>query len=61
MVGNQDEIIYFVSPNDWAEEVGKPIYILDLLLSIINVRVQMVDIVERLPKLEFETIIETVS
>ncbi len=41
-------------PNDWAEEVGKPRYILDLLLSIINVSVQTVDIVNDLPKLEFE-------
>jgi len=41
-------------PNDWAEEVGNPRYILDLLLSIINVSVQTVDIVKGLPKLEFE-------
>jgi predicted helicase len=41
-------------PNDWADEVGNPRYILDLLLSIINVSVQTVDIVEGLPKLEFE-------
>lgn len=42
-------------PNDWAEEVGNPRYILDLLLSIINVSVQTVEIVKGLPKLEFET------
>src|SRR5690554_600116 len=42
-------------PNDWSEEVGNPRYILDLLLSIINVSVQTVEIVEGLPKLEFET------
>lgn len=42
-------------PNDWAEEVGNSRYILDLLLSIINVSVQTVDIVNGLPKLEFET------
>jgi len=41
-------------PNDWAKEVGNPRYILDLLLSVINVSVQTVDIVEGLPKLEFE-------
>jgi predicted helicase len=41
-------------PNDWAEEVGNPRYILDLLLSIINVSVQTVEIVEGLPKLNFE-------
>ncbi len=36
-------------PNDWADEVGNPRYILDLLLSVINVSVQTVDIVEGLP------------
>lgn len=41
-------------PNDWAAEVGNPRYILDLLLSIINVSVQTVDIVAGLPALEFE-------
>ena len=41
-------------PNDWAEEVNNPRYILDLLLSIINVSVQTVDIVNGLPKMEFE-------
>ncbi|MCB0160528.1 MAG: hypothetical protein KDD83_20490, partial [Caldilineaceae bacterium] len=41
-------------PNDWADEVGNPRYILDLLLSIINVSVQTVDLVNGLPKLEFE-------
>lgn len=42
-------------PNDWAKEVGNPRYILDLLLSIINVSVQTVDIVNSLPKLNFST------
>ena len=42
------------NPNDWSKEVGNPKYILDLLLSIINVSVQTVDIVEGLPKLKFE-------
>jgi predicted helicase len=41
-------------PNDWAEEVGNPRYILDLLLSVINVSVQTVDIVAGLPKVSFE-------
>jgi len=41
-------------PNDWATEVGNPRYILDLLLSIINVSVQTVDIVNALPKINFE-------
>jgi predicted helicase len=41
-------------PNDWAEEVGNPRYILDLLLSVINLSVQTVDIVNNLPKVKFE-------
>lgn len=41
-------------PNDWAKEVGNPRYILDLLLSVINVSVQTVDIVNSLPKVKFE-------
>ena len=40
--------------NDWAREHEKPRYILDLLLSVINVSVQTVDIVNALPKLKFE-------
>jgi predicted helicase len=46
-------------PNDWAMETGNPRYILDLLLSIINLSVQTVDIVEGLPKLRFEAPIES--
>jgi len=42
------------NPNDWADEVGNPRYILDLVLSIINVSVQTVGIVKGLPKVEFE-------
>lgn len=41
-------------PNDWAEEVGNPRYILDLLLSVINVSFQTVDIVNALPNLDFK-------
>jgi predicted helicase len=41
-------------PNDWADEVGNPRYILDLLLSIINLSLKTVEIVESLPKLKFE-------
>jgi predicted helicase len=41
-------------PNDWATEVGNPRYILDLLLSVINVSVQTVEIVEGLPNVKFE-------
>ncbi len=41
-------------PNDWSEEVGNPRYILDLILSVINVSVQTVEIVKNLPKLKFD-------
>ena len=41
-------------PNDWSAEVDNPRYILDLLLSVINVSTQTVDIVNDLPKLDFE-------
>jgi len=48
-------------PNDWAKEVDNPRYILDLILSVINVSVQTVDIVNGLPELKFEEeIVETV-
>lgn len=40
--------------NDWADEVGNERYILDLLLSVINVSVKTVDIVNALPKLKFD-------
>lgn len=40
-------------PNDWAKEVGNPRYILELLLSVINVSIQTVDIVSSLPKVKF--------
>jgi len=42
------------NPNDWATETGKPRYILDLLLSIINVSVQTVEIVNSLPNVKFD-------
>lgn len=41
-------------PNDWAAEVGNPRYILDLILSVINVSVQTVEIVNSLPQIKFE-------
>lgn len=41
-------------PNDWAEEVGNPRYILDLLLSIIRVSTETVEIINKLPKVSFE-------
>lgn len=40
-------------PNSWAKEVNNPRYILDLMLSVINVSIQTVDIVNNLPKLNF--------
>jgi len=40
-------------PNDWADEVGNPRYILDLLLSVINVSIKTVDILKSLPKISF--------
>lgn len=39
-------------PNEWSKEHGQPTYIYDLLLSIINLSVQTVDIVNSLPKLK---------
>ncbi|MDU5890057.1 MAG: type ISP restriction/modification enzyme, partial [Dialister sp.] len=42
-------------PNDWAKEHNDPKYILRLLLSIITVSVETMKIVQRLPKLTFET------
>lgn len=41
-------------PNDWSKEVENPRYILDLILSLINVSVQTVDIVNDLPKLKLD-------
>lgn len=38
-------------PNDWAEEVGNPRYILDLLLSIIRVSLETMEVVKGLPVL----------
>lgn len=40
-------------PNDWSKEHEQPSYILDLLLSVINVSMQTVDIVKGLPKVKF--------
>ena len=41
-------------PNDWGKEHGKPRYILDLVLSVINVSVKTMQIVNALPTLTFE-------
>lgn len=42
------------NPNDWAAEHNNPRYILDLLLSVINVSVKTVEIVKGLPKVNFD-------
>lgn len=42
------------NPNHWATEHDDPKYILRLLLSIINVSLRTVEIVEKLPDVEFE-------
>lgn len=42
------------NPNDWSREHEKPHYILDLLLSVINVSVQTVDIVNGLPEVDWD-------
>lgn len=39
-------------PNDWSREHHNPTYIYDLLLSVINLSVQSVDIINSLPKLK---------
>lgn len=41
-------------PNDWSREHKQPRYILDLLLSVIHLSVKSVEIMESLPKLNFE-------
>ena len=41
-------------PIDWARENNNPRYILDLLLSVINISVQTVEIVKGLPEVKFE-------
>lgn len=41
-------------PNDWAEEHGNPRYILDLLLSVINLSMKTLEIVKNLPKLIYK-------
>ena len=38
--------------NDWAYEHNNPLYILNLLLSVITISLKTVEIVESLPKVE---------
>jgi predicted helicase len=49
------------NPNDWATEVGNPRYILNLLLSIINVSVQTVETVDSLSTVSFTMFADSVS
>ena len=42
------------NPNDWCKEVNDEKYIFNLLLRIINVSIKTVDIINSLPKLDFE-------
>ena len=42
------------NPNDWGIEHGNPRYIIDLLLSVINVSCQTVDIVNNLPEVDWD-------
>jgi predicted helicase len=41
------------NPNDWAAENNDPKYILNLLLSVINISIQTVEIVKGLPEVKF--------
>lgn len=41
-------------PNQWCEEMKDEKYIFNLLLRVINVSIQTIDIVNSLPKIEFE-------
>ena len=42
------------NPNDWSIESGNPQYILKLLGSVISVSMQTLNIIERLPKINFK-------
>lgn len=42
------------NPNDWCKEINDDMYIYNLLLRIINVSVKTVDIVNSLPRINFE-------
>ena len=40
--------------NDWAREHKEPRYILDLILSVVDVSVWTVEIMDAAPKLKFD-------
>jgi predicted helicase len=48
-------------PNDWSAEVGNPRYILDLLLSVIEVSVRTMALVKSLPEVTFDQVGAPVS
>ena len=53
-VSQESKSLIVNDANDWCRELGNPTYILDLLLSVINLSVQTVDIINALPKLKFD-------
>jgi predicted helicase len=50
-VSQDSKSLIINDPNAWSREHHNPSYIFDLLLSVINLSVQTVDIVNNLPKL----------
>lgn len=52
-VSQDSKSLIINDPNEWSREHKNPTYIYDLLLSVINLSVQTVDIVNSLPKLKF--------
>ena len=51
-VSQDSKSLIINDPNAWSREHNNPTYIFDLLLSVINLSVQTVDIVNSLPKLK---------
>lgn len=41
-------------PNGWCAEHDNPRYILDLMLSVISVSLKTLDLIDELPKIEFQ-------
>ena len=52
-VSQDSKSLIINDPNDWSREHKNPSYIYDLLLSVINLSVRTVDIVNSLPGLKF--------
>jgi hypothetical protein len=53
LINHSPPVENFAEPITKAAECGNPRYILDLLLSVIHVSTQTMEIIERLPKLDF--------